>query len=148
MNDSLSLNTLENLLDEWIESDPHAAERWIRSKLRTAPSAQPEQQAGPLVTLLAEWEDKNGTLAGITLSEWVELHQAATDAAVIESPRMLRNRIAHPPAQPQEHGDLYWRLHSLSKVLESSGRIDEHEQKDAYATILDAMNALRAGGKP
>lgn len=35
--------------------------------------------------------------------------------------------------------DLYWRLHSLSKSLESSGRIDEHEQPEAYATILDAM---------
>ncbi len=35
--------------------------------------------------------------------------------------------------------DLYWRLHSLSKSLESSGRLDEYEQPGAYATILDAM---------
>ncbi|HZW12654.1 MAG TPA: hypothetical protein VFF81_05605 [Noviherbaspirillum sp.] len=39
--------------------------------------------------------------------------------------------------------DLYERLASLSKALESSGRIDEHEYPDAYATILDAMNAAR-----
>ena len=36
--------------------------------------------------------------------------------------------------------DLYLRLHSLSKSLEGSGRIDEHENPDAYATVLDAMN--------
>lgn len=39
--------------------------------------------------------------------------------------------------------DLYWRLHSLSKVLESSGRIDESEHRDTYPTILDAMNFVR-----
>lgn len=39
--------------------------------------------------------------------------------------------------------DLYLRLEFLSKILESSGIIDEHENKDAYATILDAMNFIR-----
>lgn len=39
--------------------------------------------------------------------------------------------------------ELYWRLHSLSKALESSGRIDADDYPDAYATVLDAMNALR-----
>lgn len=36
--------------------------------------------------------------------------------------------------------ELYTRLHSLSKMLEGSGRIDEHDCPDAYATILDAMS--------
>lgn len=40
--------------------------------------------------------------------------------------------------------DLYERLHSLSKVLESSGVIDESEHRDAYPTILDAMNFVRS----
>lgn len=40
--------------------------------------------------------------------------------------------------------DLYWRLHSLSKALESSGRIYSEDHPDAYATVLDAMNALRS----
>lgn len=39
--------------------------------------------------------------------------------------------------------DLYWRLHALSEALESSGRIDEHEHRDAYPALLEAMNALR-----
>jgi len=39
--------------------------------------------------------------------------------------------------------DLYWRLHALSKEMESSGRIDEHTNPSAYATILDAMRAVR-----
>lgn len=39
--------------------------------------------------------------------------------------------------------DLYWRLHSLSKILEGSGFIDESQHPDAYATILDAMAFVR-----
>jgi hypothetical protein len=39
--------------------------------------------------------------------------------------------------------DLYWRLESLSKSLESSGRIDQSEHPDAYATVLDAMIFVR-----
>jgi hypothetical protein len=30
----------------------------------------------------------------------------------------------------------------MSKSLEGSGRLDEHENPDAYATVLDAMNFL------
>lgn len=42
--------------------------------------------------------------------------------------------------------DLYWRLHALSKVLESSGLVDElqHARLRPYGTILDAMNAVRS----
>lgn len=40
--------------------------------------------------------------------------------------------------------DLYGRLESLSKILESSGRIDEFEHKDAYGTLLDAMTFVQA----
>lgn len=39
--------------------------------------------------------------------------------------------------------DLHNRLHSLSKAMESSGRIDEHEHPDAYGTILDAMKYVQ-----
>ena len=39
--------------------------------------------------------------------------------------------------------DLYERLHSLSKSLEGSGRIDEHETPEAYGAILDAMAMTR-----
>lgn len=31
----------------------------------------------------------------------------------------------------------------MSKILECSGRIDEHEHPDAYAAILDAMAAVQ-----
>jgi hypothetical protein len=39
---------------------------------------------------------------------------------------------------------LYERLHSMSKVLEGSGRLDEREHPDAYATVLDAMAFVMA----
>jgi hypothetical protein len=40
--------------------------------------------------------------------------------------------------------DLYERLHSLSKSLEGTGRLDEHENPGTYATVLDAMNFVRS----
>lgn len=43
--------------------------------------------------------------------------------------------------------DLYWRLHSMSKLLEGSGVIDEHDNPDAYATVLDALNFVRSHGE-
>lgn len=46
------------------------------------------------------------------------------------------------------HSDLYSRLESLSKVMESSGRIDEHEHPDAYGAILDAMRFVAAAPHP
>lgn len=52
----------------------------------------------------------------------------------------LRQALAVPPIG----SDLYERLHALSKQLEGSGRIDEHEHPGAYATILDAMAAEQA----
>ena len=39
--------------------------------------------------------------------------------------------------------DLYARLEALSKLLEGSGRIDERDHPDAYATILAAMAFVR-----
>jgi hypothetical protein len=42
-----------------------------------------------------------------------------------------------------ETADLESRLQSLSKSLESGGRIDEMEHPDAYATVLDAINFVR-----
>lgn len=40
--------------------------------------------------------------------------------------------------------ELYERLASLSKSLEGSGRIDQYDCPDAYATLLETMNFLRA----
>ena len=44
--------------------------------------------------------------------------------------------------------DLYWRLHSLSKILEGSGFIDESQHSDAYSTILDAMAFVQGAPQP
>ena len=61
-------------------------------------------------------------------------------ALVAAAERELRPQ-PHPaaPTESAEDDDLYWRLHAMSKSLEGAGRIDEHENPDAYATVLDAM---------
>lgn len=43
---------------------------------------------------------------------------------------------------------LYERLEFMSKVLESSGLLDEMDHPGTYATVLDAMNAVRAMAEP
>lgn len=55
---------------------------------------------------------------------------------------MKLNNSSVTQEQLEATEDLYQRLHSLSKSLESSGRLDEHDNPDAYATILDAMNLV------
>ena len=65
------------------------------------------------------------------------------EAAYNAGAAAAREACAQPrpadPAAAEEEDDLYWRLHAMSKSLEGSGRLDEHENHDAYATVLDAM---------
>jgi hypothetical protein len=65
----------------------------------------------------------------VTHSTYMEFTTAATTASSLNK--------ARPPK------DLYTRLASLSKHLESSGRIDQMDHPDAYETILDAMNFVQ-----
>ena len=50
-------------------------------------------ELGPLVAVLAAWEDQNGTMAAILPSEWDALKQDVMDACVVQSPRMLRKEL-------------------------------------------------------
>ena len=50
-------------------------------------------QLGPLVEVLARWEDQNGTMAAVLPSEWDSLREDVMDACVIQSPRMLRTEV-------------------------------------------------------
>ena len=48
---------------------------------------------GPLVELLADWEDKHGSMAAITQNEWMDLGPLVAEACVVQSPRMVRNEL-------------------------------------------------------
>ncbi len=88
------------------------------------------------------------------LEEWFPL--TAERLAALEAENAALKREAHTwwtaardaLAQRQSREgvaeDLYGRLESLSKAMESSGRIDEHEHPDAYGAILDAMKYVQA----
>ena len=54
----------------------------------------------PIVRVLAEWEDENGTLAAIMPDEWAELRDKVARACVDQSPRMLRAALAAASAPP------------------------------------------------
>lgn len=67
-------------------------------------------------------------------------HQGALNAAMRNA---LDNVALAKPgdkaAEEDEFVEMYVGLESLSKALEGSGRIDEHDHPDAYKTILMAM---------
>lgn len=68
-----------------------------------------------------------------------------------DAARRLVDRLGAAAPHPPDEGpdsDLYSRLESLSKVMESSGRIDEHDHPDAYGAILDAMRFVAAAPHP
>jgi hypothetical protein len=76
----------------------------------TSPQAEQgdERELPPLIRVLAEWEDENGSLAGCLLEEWTALWHEVPKAAVEQSPRQLRAawqaRAAHP-APPAVQGE-------------------------------------------
>lgn len=74
-----------------------------------------------------------------------ELERFAALVAASEHELRPQPHPAEPP-ESAEDDDLYWRLHAMSKSLEGAGRIDEHENPDAYATVLDAMAFVRQRG--
>ena len=87
--------------------------------------------------------------------DWEEMLRAGQEALFEELPECTiadREQIACEVwlamAGAQTSNDLYVRLASLSKVLESTGRIDEHDYPDAYATLLDAMNFVQGMKTP
>lgn len=55
-----------------------------------------------------------------------------------------RDALAQRQSREGAAEDLYGRLESLSKAMECSGRIDEHDHPDAYGAILDAMKYVQA----
>ncbi len=61
-----------------------------------------------------------------------------------DAARRLVDRLGAAAPHGGPDSDLYSRLESLSKAMESSGRIDEHEHPDAYGAILDAMRFVAA----
>lgn len=75
-----------------------------------------------------------------------ELERFASIVAAVEGSRIARAALTPAPTESAEDDDLYWRLHAMSKSLEGAGRIDEHENPDAYATVLDAMAFVRQRG--
>lgn len=70
--------------------------------------------------------------------------EAGKAERMLHLPRKLDAATMAALQEEDDAEDLCARLDSLSKSLEGSGRIDEHEQPGAYATVLDAMNFVRA----
>ena len=88
------------------------------------------------------WKAIDGATAFLLIERHAGDHQEA--GAMMQA--WARAHYATVPAE-NDADDLYWRLHSMSKLLEGSGVIDEHDNPDAYATVLDALNFVRSHGE-
>jgi len=104
---------------------------------------KPAPPPSPLT--IAQQEATDCEIERLTAANAVEAAEVALDNARSRS-EMLGRRFVRlvdsVEPMPAYASELYRRLESLSKVLESTGRIDESEHPDssgAYATILDAM---------
>ena len=98
--------------------------------------------------------------AEIPMARLIELETAEHERDILRAENAALKREAHTWSKAAEHyakrlaaregraEDLYDRLHSLSKSMESSGRIDEHQHPDAYGTILDAMKYVQQSAGP
>jgi hypothetical protein len=71
----------------------------LAAAIRAHKAAQPEPVVPEIICVLAEWEDKNGTICGITPAEWAELMTAVTEVAIHQSPRQVRAVLAAAPTQ-------------------------------------------------
>ena len=71
---------------------PETLKRYLAG---AAPAAKPEAvevaQLHPILRVLAEWEDVNGSLAGIMRDEWEALWRPVAEVSIHNSPRMARN---------------------------------------------------------
>ena len=84
---------------------------------------------GPLVEVLARWEDQNGTMAAILPSEWDALKQDVMDACVLQPPRMLRSEIA--------------RLHVSNEHIAAGLGAAEEDRDKLHAQLAIAARGLK-----
>jgi hypothetical protein len=61
------------------------------AKLDAATVPATSKPVPEILRVLADWEDANGCLAAIMYDEWIALYKPITEAAVAQSPRMIRN---------------------------------------------------------
>ena len=85
---------------------------------------------------------------GFTIKEGQsDLKEYVYEAAeALLSLQLATQKLATQPKEPapsQEAEDIYWKLHSISKCLESSGVLYEDQVDGAYGAILDAMHLVR-----
>lgn len=92
-----------------------------------------------LVNVLAEWEDKNGTMAAIMPDEWAGLMRPVMNACMIQSPRQIRRELAAVKDFHNEfvsiHAEEIGKLNQLKADLAAA-------QEALYTANLDANLAV------
>lgn len=124
------------------------------NKLLTAKGAQELPAAMPVVRMS---KAEVGALSQITRGPDLvvtprPIPEMTGDTIKVSRPMPYESTAAQNRAQfdrlmaDDQRESLWVRLHTLSKILESSGVIDLHAQPEAYGTILDAMKAVAEQG--
>lgn len=148
-------------LSDWLrlqaEFGPHGDEaeaklnRWA-SEVEAARASPADTALPEIIRILADWEDANGCLAAIMYDEWIALYKPITEAAVAQSPRMIRNEWqARLPAAVKDSlttrpdDGVYSALTLASFAIKClRDGIDIGEKLPDILQRIDAMLALRA----
>lgn len=125
--------------------------RWA-SEVEAARASPADTSLPEIIRILADWEDANGCLAAIMYDEWIALYKPITEAAVAQSPRMIRNEWqARLPAAVKDSlttrpdDGVYSALTLASFAIKClRDGIDIGEKLPDILQRIDAMLALRA----
>lgn len=96
-----------------------------------------------LVNVLAEWEDKNGTMAAIMPDEWAGLMRPVMNACMIQSPRQIRRELA---AAQEELASVKAERDALRKDAERLDWAESHPV-EAHAQIVAQWTLCGIGGR-
>jgi hypothetical protein len=86
-----------------------------------------ERELPAIIRILAEWEDRNGSLCAALYDEWIALYPAITKAAVAQSPRMIREEWSRVASACASAAPVAWVVHTPNGNV----RLWSHDQHEA-----------------
>ena len=94
-----------------------------------------------VLQVLVDWENENGTLAGILPNEYAALMDKLTDAAILQSPRQAAAALSR--SGPSASGPSEEEVRFARRVIKDGSIVQHLEYLEPLARAV-----LRAEGKP
>jgi len=106
----------------------------------------PTPRTGELVRVLAEWEDKNGTMAAIMPHEWAELMRPVMNACMSQSPRQIRAELAQAREElAEERSRLDYPAKEIAELRERATKAEAERDAARTERNVAVSRAFRLG---